>query len=356
MKQIVCILLFVSLLAAQQPPALMTAAQSAEHFLRMLQLMESTTAAVPGLARAGAPVLENTKHALVSLRAAGGADSALNLDVLTNARAFLALADALPKPYPFPEEGRRQFAELRVAIERAESHFEALLRLKETQLRSPDRDQLGRYREQNLKVAPPQAGKPRVVFFGDSITDGWPLNEYFSDRDFLNRGIGGQITSQMLARMQADVIAHKPVAMVVLAGTNDIARGVPLEVIQNNLTMIATLADAHKIKPVFASILPVHDYHKAKDPSLERSLRRPMASIRRMNEWLLAFCQKRGYPYLDYFSSMLDASGSLKAELAEDGLHPNAAGYRVMAPLALESIDKAAAPPAPEKKKRRFPF
>jgi lysophospholipase L1-like esterase len=152
-----------------------------------------------------------------------------------------------------------------------------------------------------------------VVFLGDSITDGWRLNEYFPDRDFVNRGIGGQITGQMLGRMKADVIDRQPAAVVVLAGVNDIARGAPIETIRNNLAMIADLAVAHRIKPVFASILPVHDYQ------------RPMATIRALNEWLAAMCRQRGFVYLDYFPAMADAGGFLRAELADDGLHPNAA-------------------------------
>jgi lysophospholipase L1-like esterase len=147
----------------------------------------------------------------------------------------------------------------------------------------------------------------------------------------------------MLGRMKADVIDRKPAAMVVLAGTNDIARGVSVTTVQNNLTMIADLAVAHGIKPVFASILPIHDYNKDKNPRWEMSTTRPMATIRELNTFIENMCRQRGFVYLDYFSAMLDSRGFLKAELAEDGLHPNAAGYRVMAPLALGAIDKALA-------------
>ena len=343
--------------APSQQDALLSTRDAMALYTRLVQLMESTTTAVPGLARAGAPVIENTRQSLGNLQAAASQqDGSLQYEFLINVRAYLALAEAMPKPFPFPEEARKQFRELRESSERADSHFAALLRLKEVQLRNPDRDQLNRYREANLKVPPPQPGRPRVVFFGDSITDGWPLNEYYPDKDYINRGISGQITSQMLARMQADVIAHKPVAMLILAGTNDIARGVPPEVIENNITMIAALAEAHKIKPVIATVLPVHDYNKAQNPAYEMTKRRPLDQIRKLNTWMVAFCQDHNYIYLDYFSSMIDVDGFLKKELAEDGLHPNSAGYRVMAPLAQAALDKLAAPREPEKKKRRLPF
>ena len=142
----------------------------------------------------------------------------------------------------------------------------------------------------------------------------------------MNRGISGQITGEMLGRMKADVIDLKPAAMLVLAGTNDIARGVPLSAIENNLTMIADLADLYKIKPMFASVLPISDYHKDVNPRYEMSKARPPSAIIELNRWLEAFCKQRHYPYVDYFSKMVDPSGYMKADLADDGLHPNSAG------------------------------
>jgi len=327
-------------------------------FTRAVQLMESTTVAVPGLARAGAPAIEDARQALVALRLGPGQQHAGTVfTFLTSLRSFFALADSMAKPFPFPEEGRRQFGELRETLERIESHFRALLDQKETLLRGGDRDQLARYGEANAKVPQPQPGKLRVVFLGDSITDGWRLNEYFPDHDFVNRGIGGQITGQMLGRMKADVLDLHPGVLVVLGGTNDIARGVPVESIRNNLSMIAALAEAHRIRVVLATILPIHDYHKDKDPSLERSRQQPMETIRGLNKWLESFCAQRGHVFLNYFSDVMDPAGFLKAELADDGLHPNSAGYRIMAPLALAAIEKAAPPtPQPKQKKRRFPF
>jgi len=340
--------------AGAQERARLTNMEAVTLYNRVVQLMESTTAAVPGLARAGAPLIETARQTVSTMRASNAAlqDATLHYAFLGNLRAYLNLADSMPKPHPFPLEGRRQLGELRESADRIEPHFRALLDAKEAQLRSPDRDQLARYAEANAKLPPPAPGKQRVVFFGDSITDGWRLNEYFPDRDFVNRGIGGQITGQMLGRMKADVIDRRPAAMVVLAGTNDIGRGIPLAAIQNNLVMIADLAVAHQIKPIFASVLPIHDYHKETDPSFERSQQRPMSTIRDLNTWLAALCKQRGFTYLDYYSALLDTSGFLKAELADDGLHPNGAGYRVMAPLALAAIERTLGPAQPEASKK----
>lgn len=343
-----------ALVLAAQPSSspVMNPRETLEHLNRLTQLMESTSATAPGLARAAAPVLENARQGLAAVRLLNQ-DGPLQYDFLANARAYLALADAIPKPHPFSPEGARQFAELRGGVERLDAHFRGLLANKEVQLRGSDRDNLKRYAEANSLQSPPTPR--RVLFLGDSITDGWRLNEYFPGKDYVNRGISGQITGQMLGRMLADVVAHKPAAMVVLAGTNDIARGVELTAIQGNLTMIADLADKHKIKPVFASILPVHDYNKDQNPAFEMTKRRPMASIRSMNDWIKSFCVQRGYTYLDYFTPLLDAGGFLKKETADDGLHPNAAGYRVMAGLAEEAIARTlpAANPAPEPEKKR---
>src|SRR5262249_20859639 len=154
------------------------------------------------------------------------------------------------------------------------------------------RDNLKRYAEANERLGPP-GDLPRVVFLGDSITDAWRLNEYFTGRDFVNRGISGQTTGEMLSRMKQDVVDLKPVAMVVLAGTNDIARGVATKTIENNLEMIADVAEYYKIRPIFGSILPVSDYHKSKNPRYEMTKTRPPATILEINRWLQDFCTKR---------------------------------------------------------------
>ncbi|MBM3735191.1 MAG: hypothetical protein FJW39_05330 [Acidobacteria bacterium] len=347
------------LLAAQDQP-LLDANKALAHYAGMIEWMNTAAGAIPGLARAGSPQLENSRQALDTLRRTGNPNhTPTHYAFLASARGFLAIADSLPKPHPFHEDSRRAVSSLRDAVDRAETHLRALLDVRERATANPDRDNLKRYEEANTLVGMAQPGNPRVVFLGDSITDGWRLNEYFPGKDLINRGIGGQITGQMLGRMMADVIRAKPAAMVVLAGTNDISRGIPATAVQDNLAMIAELATANKIKVILASILPVHDYNKDKDPSLERSTRRPPETIRQINTWIKAYCQQKGFVYLDYHTPMADSAGFLRQELAEDGLHPNADGYKVMAPLASAAIQKVTFVPVlepPAKKKRLLPF
>lgn len=340
-------------LSAQQPDAVLNDAQAKALYQRSLQLMESSGFAMPELARAGAPLMENMRQTLESLDFLGYRSAQLHYKMIANLRAFLMVSDAVPKPVPFPEASRRQLAELRDHLASFEVYFQSQVEQLQRSLRDPDRDNFRRYAEANTSIASRKPGQTRIVFFGDSITDGWRLNEYFPSQDFINRGISGQVTSQMLARFLPDVAAHKPDAVLILAGTNDIARGTAPSTIQSNLTAIADLADAHKVKPIFASILPVSDYHKGVNPSYARTPMRPPAVIQAMNAWLKDFCVRRNYVYLDYFAGLADQGGQLKADYADDGLHPNPAGYRAMAPLALAAIEKAVHP-QPEKKKRRL--
>jgi len=207
------------------------------------------------------------------------------------------------------------------------------------QRRLQDWPQLSRYTEANAKVPAPDKGESRVVFMGDSITDGWKLDEYFPGKPYINRGISGQTTPQMLIRFRPDVIALKPRAVLILAGTNDIAGNtgpMTTEMIESNYASMADLAKANGIKVIFASVLPIHDYGKTKV-----SERRPPEQILKLNEWLKGYCKARGYIYLDYFGKMVDDKGMLKAELANDGLHPNAEGYKIMAPLVESAIRQA---------------
>jgi lysophospholipase L1-like esterase len=204
-----------------------------------------------------------------------------------------------------------------------------------------DYGNLARYAADNQKIQPPAAGEERVVFMGDSITDGWGRGNnaaaapFFPGKPYINRGISGQVTAQMLLRFYPDVIAHKPKAVVILAGTNDIGSNigpVPNEIIQNNLIAMADLARANNIKVIMSAVMPVCDYHR---PQTEA---RPPARIKALNQWMEDYCSKHGMGYLDYFSAMVDDKGFFKAELTDDGLHPNAAGYQVMGPLAAKAI------------------
>ena len=213
-----------------------------------------------------------------------------------------------------------------------------------------------RYAAANAALAAPKPGETRVVFFGDSITDNWSKPDYggfFPGKPYVNRGIGGQTTAQMLLRFRADVVELQPKAVVILAGTNDIAGNagpVTLDQVQDNLASMAELARAHGIRVVLASLLPVSDDKKdANGQALTRTRQRPTATIRELNRWLAAYAAKSGYGYLDYFTATTDAAGLLLPALNDDGLHPNARGYAVMAPLAEKSIAEALRAAAPKR-------
>jgi lysophospholipase L1-like esterase len=308
---------------------------------RIVQLVESTSITAPGLARAAAPLIENLNQGEKNSKIAGRLTISTAYGLLGDTRSYLALADGLPKPFPPNPTAKQQLAELRDSAERLEIHFRAMLLATELQMRGADRDNLRRYSEANKTLTAPTAS--RVLFYGDSITDGWRLNEHFQGKEYVNRGISGQITGEMLGRMQADVIANRPAAVLILAGTNDIARGVAVESIENNLKMMADLAEKNSIKVVFSSILPTSDHHKDANPRFEMTKGRPLAVIRELNQYMASLCQKRGFTYLNYYDEMIDSTGQLKADLADDGLHPNADGYRVMAPLAQAAIEKTLA-------------
>jgi acyl-CoA thioesterase I len=206
-----------------------------------------------------------------------------------------------------------------------------------------DYGQLARYRDANAALKTARPGENRVVFFGDSITDIWKLEESFPGKPYINRGIGGQTTSQMLVRFRQDVIDLGPKVVVILAGTNDIAGNtgkISNDDIEANLATMAELARLHHIRVVFCSILPVYNYTPQ---SQEFFNSRPMSRIVALNDWLKGYCAGSGSVYLDYFDSMRDEKGMLKRDFADDGLHPNKSGFAVMAPLAEQAIQKALA-------------
>jgi lysophospholipase L1-like esterase len=206
-----------------------------------------------------------------------------------------------------------------------------------------DYGQLKRYRDANAALKPPAPGENRVVFFGDSITDIWHLDEYFPGKPYVNRGIGGQTTPQMLVRFRQDVIDLRPKVVIILAGTNDIAGNtgpMRLEDIEADYASLAELARANNIKVIYSSVLPVHNYtERANDFFAQRSPEKILA----LNQWLKGYCAaaSSGCVYLDYFSAMVDDKGLMKKDLADDGLHPNAAGFKIMAPMAEAAIAKA---------------
>jgi len=197
-----------------------------------------------------------------------------------------------------------------------------------------DWPQLARYAADNSKLTSPAT----VVFMGDSITDAWIKRspKFFADHaGYIDRGISGQTTPQMLIRFRPDVIALHPKVVVILAGTNDIAGNtgpMTLEMIEDNLASMVELAKANNIQVILSSVMPVCDYIR---PQTDR---RPPAKIIALNQWIQTYSAKNRLVYLDYYTHLLDERTMFKKELTYDGLHPNEAGYAVMEPLALNAI------------------
>jgi lysophospholipase L1-like esterase len=222
----------------------------------------------------------------------------------------------------------------------------ALRTVTQNDTRLRDFANLTRYREANHGVVPPASAEGRVVFMGDSITDNWQLPRFggfFPGKPYIDRGISGQTTPQMLLRFRADVINLKPKVVVILAGTNDIAGNTgPMtnEEVQANLMSMGELAKASGIRVVFSSITPISAYHVAPNGNPQTSAR-PMDRIKAINAWMKQYAAANGHVYLDYFSAMTDAAGLLQEDLSADDLHPNTKGYAIMAPLAEAAIAKA---------------
>jgi lysophospholipase L1-like esterase len=257
--------------------------------------------------------------------------------VLTSCCAGLSIAAQAPQPTPPPPANQAQCAER--SIQRQVERAATIL---------ADWPNLGRYRDANATLAAPASGEARVVFMGDSITDNWDdegFGGFFPGKPYVNRGISGQTTPQMLVRFRPDVIALQPKAVVILAGTNDIAGNtgpMTLAAIEDNLASMAELASAHGIRVVLASVLPVSNYDR--DPQgqpLNRTTCRPPAQITALNDWMRRYAAEHGHVYLDYYAAVADEKGMLKDELSDDGLHPSARGYAVMAPLAEKAIAEA---------------
>ncbi|MGA3071577.1 MAG: SGNH/GDSL hydrolase family protein [Terracidiphilus sp.] len=201
---------------------------------------------------------------------------------------------------------------------------------------------LTNYKEADLALGPPAEGENRVVFMGDSITEGWHFGgaeRYFSGKPYINRGIGGQTTPQMLVRFRQDVIALKPKVVVILAGVNDIAGNtgpMTLEQTEDNLASMAELATANHIRVVLCSVLPAFDFPWM--PGMA-----PAGKVLALNAWIKAYAAEKGHVYVDYHSAMKDDRGGLPAALSKDGVHPLPAGYAIMAPLVEAGIAKALA-------------
>jgi len=212
----------------------------------------------------------------------------------------------------------------------------------EEELRRTDFANLKRFHDDDGKVAAPAAGEERVVFMGDSITQGWlhhgvPPEPAAAGKLYINRGISGQTTPQMLLRFRQDVIELKPAAVVIFAGTNDIAGNtgdMTPEQTEDNLASMADLAKANGIRVVLCSILPAFDFPW-------RPGREPAPKVVALNRWIKAYAESKGYVYVDFYSAMVDERGGLPEKLSKDGVHPNPAGYEIMTPLVEVGIDEA---------------
>lgn len=200
---------------------------------------------------------------------------------------------------------------------------------------------LGMFRKDNATLSAPKAGEKRVVFMGDSITQGWSdaSPEYFAGKPYVERGISGQTTAQMLVRFRADVLDLQPSVVVILAGTNDLAENTgpaSNKMIQDNLASMAELAAAHGIRVVMSSIMPVEDYPWR--PGLG-----PTQRIIDINAWMQDYCRAHGFVYLDYFSALVNEHGGMQERYSFDGVHANKAGYTVMEELAEAAISQVLA-------------
>jgi lysophospholipase L1-like esterase len=229
-----------------------------------------------------------------------------------------------------------------------------------------DWNQLGRYHKSNQELLGQNVPENRVVFMGDSITDLWKLDQYFPGKPYVNRGIGGQTTPQMLVRMYPDVIDLKPRVMVLLAGTNDIAHNTgpeTAEMIEENIMAMTELAQQHGIKVILCSITPISDYPYLKQQSefaknppppssgpppfggpmlrMKMTEGRPPADILKLNTWLKNYATQVHATYVDYFGALVDEKGWLKEGVSNDGLHPNPDGYKLMAPIVEAALQQA---------------
>jgi len=202
-----------------------------------------------------------------------------------------------------------------------------------------DWNQLGRYHQDDLRLeaGPHVAG--RVVFLGDSITDIWNLKKFFPGKPYVNRGISGQTTPQMLVRMFPDVIDLRPAAVILLAGTNDVARNTGPEtakMIEENFEAITELAQAHHIQVILCSLTPVSNY-----TAHPQTVRRPPSQILQLNAWIKSYAARVHATYADYYSALVDSKGMLRNGYSNDGLHPNDRGFALLAPVAEAAIEKA---------------
>lgn len=196
---------------------------------------------------------------------------------------------------------------------------------------------LERFKHADAALPVPRPQDQRVVFMGDSITQDWSLEKSFPGKPYINRGISGQTSPQMLVRFRQDAIDLKPKVVLILAGTNDIMENTGPMTTEESGAMIASMADlatANNIQVVLCSVLPSSEF--AWSPDLK-----PAPKIVELNAWIKNYAAEKGYVYVDYYSALTDEHGGLPLRLSEDGVHPIAAGFAIMAPLAQAGIQEA---------------
>ncbi len=213
----------------------------------------------------------------------------------------------------------------------AESQQKMEMEVARMELELEDWAQLERYRAANAAL--PASERGRVVFYGDSITDAWVKDggKFFPGKPYVNRGISGQTTPQMLVRFRQDVVALHPEAVVILAGTNDVAGNTgasTLGMIEDNFRSMTEIAKANGVRVVLASVLPAAAY------PWRPSVADPAGKIEALNAWIKGYCAQEKLTYLDYWTAMAGPDGGMKPGISLDGVHPNAAGYAIMEPLA----------------------
>ncbi len=263
---------------------------------RVLQLMESTAVASPGLVRASEAIRQSATATVASMQKAPH-NAALTYQFINDIKAYVALSDAMPRSEPFPPTADQQYSELRDDLARIQRLFAAALQGRNVEAAAHDADpaNLKRYAAENAQLPPP--GRiPRVVFLGETATESWRLNEYFTGRDFLNRGIAGQTSLQMLGRFTQDVISLHPKAVLIFATAADAS----VTSVQDDLAMMGDLAKAHGIKPLFASILPTGQAE---------------TNVQQINRWLQDYCRRENFTYVDFYSAVADSTGKMQARV-----------------------------------------
>ncbi len=264
---------------------------------------------------------------------------------VTSRRIAAAMAFALPLIQPTvasaAQSSYQSAPERRTTVERDWGPWLGPFRAKLVPVLMQDFGERYIYRDANAALPPPRPGERRVVFLGDSITDRWNLAASFPGQPYINRGIGSQVTSQMLLRFHQDVVALRPSAVVILAGVNDVQGFLQQErpeQIEANWEAMADLADRHGIAVVFGALLPVNDYTEAARSVVEE--RKP-DELRALNDWLRSFCARRGYAYADYYTALVDDKGLMARRYTADGVHPLDNGYARMVPIAAAAIATA---------------